>query len=70
MMSWLWLERSGLAPESGRARPWQLEKGIMEKERKERKERKEGIMVIVGRVCDTLWPSRTEYCDHAGYMHI
>ena len=48
MRSWLWLERSGLAPESGRARLRQLEKGIMEKGAKG-----EGIMAIVGKVYDT-----------------
>ena len=52
MRSWLWLERSGLAPESGKARPWQLEKGIMEKGAKG-----EGIMAIVGKVCDKYPPS-------------
>ena len=51
MRSWLWLERSGLAPESRRARPWQLEKGIMEKGAK-----REGIMAIVGKVCDITPP--------------
>ena len=44
MRSWLWLERSGLAPESGRARLRQLEKGIMDKRAK-----RKGIMAIVGR---------------------
>ena len=51
MRSWLWLERSGLAPESGRARLRQLEKGIMEKGAK-----REGIMAIVGKVCGITPP--------------
>ena len=49
MRSWLWLERSGLAPESGRAQLQQLEKGIMDKRAK-----RKGIMAIVGRFVTLL----------------
>ena len=51
MRSWLWLERSGLAPESGKGPALATRKGNNGKGAK-----REEIMAIVGKVCDITPP--------------
>ena len=52
MMSWLWLERSGLALESGRARLWATGKGNNGQE-SEGRGIERGLVANKGKVCDS-----------------